>query len=367
MSTALLVLEDGTVFTGSPLGYTGYSLGELVFNTAMTGYQEVLTDPSYAAQIITFTYPHIGNVGCTAADNESDTVHAAGVILREPPGPPSNWRAECDLASFFQQHKVVGISGIDTRHLTHHLREQGSLQACISHQHDAESALKLVTQAPRIGTQDLVAGVTCQVPYHWPTQASDAAELTVVVIDYGVKRSILHQLSRRGCDVWVVPAHSSVAEIMHYKPTGVVLSNGPGDPLACDYVLPTIQQLLKDNIPLLGICLGCQLLALALGAKTMKMKFGHHGSNHPVIDCQTQGVMISSQNHNYTLDERNLPATINITHRSLFDDSVQGFSGVDKPVMAFQGHPEAGPGPHDVESIFDKFITLMKTERSNNA
>lgn len=363
MSQALLALEDGTIFRGLPLGDNGHSVGEIVFNTAMTGYQEILTDPSYAEQIITFTSPHIGNVGCNQSDAEGPNIVAAGLVLREYHPSPSNWRSEIDLHRYCCEQKIVGITDIDTRSLTHIIRERGTLHACITQEHDAESAIKLAQSFSGLTGKNLADRVSTKTPYQWQEplwqHEVTSSQLRVVVIDYGVKRNILRSLVSCGCEVWVVPASSSVEDILAYEPHGIVLSNGPGDPAACQQAIENAQSILEKNIPLLGICLGCQILALAIGAKTMKMKFGHHGSNHPIIDCRTNKVIISSQNHNFAIDEASLTSDIQITHRSLFDNTVQGFRYRNKPIIALQGHPEASPGPHELGSIFKEFVALL--------
>lgn len=363
MPQALLVLEDGTIFKGAPLGASGHCVGELVFNTAMTGYQEILTDPSYAEQIITFTYPHIGNVGCNSEDNEQTNVHANGLIVRDYQHYPSNWRSEIDLNTFCQTQKIVGITGIDTRQLTHILREKGSLHACITHEHDAEQALKLAQDYPGLSAIDLATQVSTKETYQWqqPLWQSSAKsnQHHVVVYDFGVKQNILRHLVSQGCKVTVVPAKTSLQDVLALNPQGVVLSNGPGDPAACTDIITTIKELIETPLPILGICLGCQLLALAMGAKTQKMKFGHHGANHPVLDLASKRVIITSQNHNFAVDESSLNDDITITHRSLFDNTVQGFRFKNKPILAFQGHPEAGPGPHEFSQVFEEFVALL--------
>jgi carbamoyl-phosphate synthase small subunit len=365
---AILALADGSVFHGRSIGYAGQAVGEVVFNTSMSGYQEIITDPSYAQQLITFTYPHIGNVGCNKDDEESSRVWANGIIVHDLSMTTSNWRAEQSLADYLQQKQVVAIAGIDTRHLTHILREKGALGGCIVAGDavdavDESSALAQAKAFAGLAKQDLAKVVTTPkvYVYEWK-QANTATQCAyhVVVYDYGVKRNILSLLAERHCRLTVVPATTSVQDVLALKPDGVFLSNGPGDPAACDYAIAAIKQLLDMDMPLFGICLGHQLLALASGANTLKMKFGHHGANHPVQDLSTQRVFITSQNHGFTVDENHLPPCLAVTHRSLFDNSVQGVRRIDKRAFGFQGHPEASPGPHDIHSVFDQFIQLMQ-------
>lgn len=368
MSTpAILALANGTVFHGTAIGASGHAVGEVVFNTAMTGYQEILTDPSYAEQIVTLTYPHIGNVGTNPLDHESDKVWAKGLVIRDLSLIQSNWRATNNLASYLLAHGIVAIADIDTRQLTHILREQGSQGACIMTGTDEAQALKLAKAFPGLTGMDLASLVGTQKPYEWdtarwsyPKPQLDKNAPHVVAVDYGIKHNILRCLVSQGCRVTVVPGNSTVSEIYSYKPDGVFLSNGPGDPAACTQAIKTIQQLLQDNMPIFGICLGHQLLALACGAKTFKMKVGHHGANHPVIDERSKQVLISSQNHGFAVDESTLPKFLTVTHRSLFDNTIQGIKHNEKPAFAFQGHPEASPGPHDVVPFFAEFLQIMR-------
>jgi carbamoyl-phosphate synthase small subunit len=371
-SPALLALADGTLFQGVSIGIPGISVGEVVFNTAMTGYQEILTDPSYCRQLITLTYPHIGNTGTNSADMEAATIFASGLIIRDLPLLASNWRNEMSLAEFLQVNKVVAIADIDTRKLTRILRDKGAQGGCIMTGAEAKQAIARAQDFGSMGGRDLAREVSCKAPYPWLEGVWDLTAgfqrpthtpYHVVAFDYGIKHNILRMLSARGCQVTVVPATTSAAEALRYKPDGIFLSNGPGDPAPCTYAIDTIQQLLAHTIPMFGICLGHQLLGLAAGAKTVKMKFGHHGANHPVQDCQTQQVLITSQNHGFQIDEASLPSTLKVTHRSLFDQTVQGIRFIDKPVFGFQGHPEASPGPHDMGYLFDQFIGLMQQQR----
>ena len=375
MSTpALLALEDGSLFRGVSIGAHGASVGEVVFNTAMTGYQEILTDPSYTKQHVTLTYPHIGNTGCNAEDAESDQVWAAGLIIRDLPRLASNYRMEEDLGSYLKKRNVVGIADIDTRRLTKLLRTKGALNGCIraggspGEKLDEAKALELARGFAGLNGMDLAKEVSCTKAYEWNTGEwawnrgySQVTEhkFHVVAYDYGVKHNILRMLAERGCKLTVVPAQTPASEVLKYKPDGVFLSNGPGDPAACDYAITAISELLKTGIPIFGICLGHQLLALASGAKTIKMKFGHHGANHPVKDMDKGTVMITSQNHGFAADEATLPANLRVTHKSLFDGSLQGIARTDVPAYSFQGHPEASPGPHDVAPLFDQFIEMM--------
>jgi carbamoyl-phosphate synthase small subunit len=376
---AILALEDGTVFEGISVGAPGLSVGEVVFNTAMTGYQEILTDPSYARQLVTLTYPHIGNTGCNAQDDEADRVWAAGLIVRDVPRRPSNWRSQTGLPEWLQARGVPAIAGIDTRKLTRLLRERGAqngaLLAAARHDEvpDVEQALEAARKFPGLKGMDLAKVVSTPVRYRWNEGTLDldrnafrtaAPRFKVVAYDFGIKRNILRMLAERGCDIEVVPAQTPAAEVLALQPDGVFLSNGPGDPAPCEYAIAAIRELLAAKIPLYGICLGHQLLALAIGAKTVKMPHGHHGANHPVQDLDSGRVMITSQNHGFCIDEATLPANARVTHRSLFDGTNQGIALTDAPAFSFQGHPEAAPGPHDVAPLFDKFIALMQDRRT---
>lgn len=369
---AILALEDGSIFHGIAIGANGVTTGEVVFNTALTGYQEILTDPSYSRQIVTLTYPHIGNVGITAEDEESSALHAAGLVIRDLPRLHSNWRAEKPLDEYLKENNIVAIADIDTRRLTRILREKGAQSGCII-AGDALEEAQALAQAkafPGLQGMDLAKEVTTGETYQWQettwdlveghTVPSDAAKFKVVAYDFGVKRNILRLLVDRGCDVTVVPAQTPAADVLAMQPDGVFFSNGPGDPEPCDYAIDAIQEILAAKVPSFGICLGHQLLSLASGAKTMKMKFGHHGANHPVVDLATNKVMISSQNHGFAVDEASLPDNLRATHKSLFDGSLQGVERSDVPAFSFQGHPEASPGPKDVEALFDRFIELME-------
>jgi len=375
---AVLVLEDGTTFRGEAIGADGQSVGEVVFNTAMTGYQEILTDPSYSRQIVTLTYPHIGNTGANEDDEESGHIHAAGLVIRDLPLLSSNWRSQEALDAYLRRNNIVAIAGIDTRKLTRILREKGAQSGCIlaGDDVDEQAALEAAKNFPGLKGMDLAKEVTTDIPYEW-AQGSWSLEggmpeaehpieeklpLHVVAYDYGVKRNILRMLVDRGCRLTVVPAQMSAKDVLAMNPDGVFLSNGPGDPEPCDYAIEAIQEIVDTGLPVFGICLGHQLLSLASGARTVKMKFGHHGANHPVQDLGEKTVMISSQNHGFAVDEVSLPETLTATHRSLFDGSLQGIHRTDKPAFGFQGHPEASPGPHDVAPVFDHFIELMKTE-----
>lgn len=371
---AILVLADGSVFRGYSAGSAGMRVGEVVFNTAMTGYQEILTDPSYARQIVTLTYPHIGNTGVNAEDEESSQIHAAGLVIRDLPVLMSNWRATESLPDYLRRHDVVAIFGIDTRRLTRRLRELGAQSGCVmAGDIDEAAALKAAREWPGLAGMDLAQTVTCQQSYEWKEgvwslesghSSPDHPRFKVVAYDFGVKRNILRMLAERGCAVTVVPAKTPAVEVMALNPDGVFLSNGPGDPEPCDYAIEAIKSLLEKRIPLFGICLGHQLLGLASGAKTIKMKFGHHGANHPVQDMETGQVMITSQNHGFAVNPDNLPANVKKTHLSLFDGSLQGIARTDCPAFSFQGHPEASPGPHDVSPLFDRFIRLMQSARA---
>ncbi|CDH46247.1 glutamine-hydrolyzing carbamoyl-phosphate synthase small subunit [Candidatus Contendibacter odensensis] len=368
---ALLALEDGSVFRGESIGTDGHAQGEVVFNTSITGYQEILTDPSYCQQIITLTYPHIGNVGTNRGDAEAARIHASGLVVRDCPRVASNWRSQQPLDQYLRECGVVAIADIDTRRLTRLLREKGAQNGCIMAGEglDTDLALKLARVFPGLKGMDLAQVVSTSTPYEWyegvwQLDSNDFPAVRdtcyhVVAYDYGVKRNILRMLAMSGCRVTVAPAQMSAQEVMALRPDGVFLSNGPGDPEPCDYAIAAIRELLEANIPLFGICLGHQLLGLASGAHTVKMKFGHHGGNHPVLDLDSGRVMISSQNHGFAVDESTLPTTLRTTHRSLFDGSLQGIARTDRPAFSFQGHPEASPGPHDVAPLFDRFIALM--------
>lgn len=371
---AILVLEDGTVFEGESVGAPGLSVGEVVFNTAMTGYQEVLTDPSYARQMVTLTYPHIGNTGMTDQDNEASKVWSAGLIVRDVPRRPSNWRSQVSLQDWLIQRGVVAIAGIDTRKLTRILREKGAQNgALMAGDIDVERALEAARKFPGLKGMDLAKVVTTEKTYTWTEGQLDLdanafvsvpAKFKVVAYDFGVKTNILRMLAERGCEVTVVPAQTPAAEVLALKPDGVFLSNGPGDPEPCDYAIEAIKTFIDVKIPTFGICLGHQLLGLASGAQTMKMGHGHHGANHPVQDLDSGRVMITSQNHGFAIDEATLPATLRVTHRSLFDGTNQGVARTDVPAFSFQGHPEASPGPTDVGPLFDRFVVLMEQAKA---
>ena len=392
---AFLALEDGTVFEGIAVGADGSSIGEVVFNTAMTGYQEILTDPSYARQLVTLTYPHIGNTGCNSQDDEAQQVWAAGLIVRDVPRRPSSWRSQTPLPEWLAARGVVAIADIDTRRLTRLLRDRGAQNACLvaGDALDVEQAIEAARKFPGLDGMDLAREVSTRETYTWldgsldldsntfaradtsasgksdsirhdsikldSTKPDSAKLLHVVAYDYGVKRNILRLLADRGCRITVVPAQMPAAQALAFKPDGIFLSNGPGDPAACDYAITATRTFLDARIPLFGICLGHQLMGLALGAKTLKMKFGHHGANHPVKDLDDGRVMITSQNHGFTVDPATLPANARITHVSLFDGSLQGFALTDRPAFCFQGHPEAAPGPHDIGGLFDRFVAMM--------
>jgi carbamoyl-phosphate synthase small subunit len=367
---ALLALADGSIFRGFSVGYEGVTAGEVVFNTAMTGYQEILTDPSYCQQIVTLTYPHIGNVGVNPEDAESEKVQLAGLVLREAPRPPSNFRSRQDFGEYLREQRVVAIAEIDTRRLTRILRDQGAQNGCIMAGKVSEAeALKRARAFPGLKGADLARVVTRKSAEAWnrgswmlETNAETMREdgnCHVVVYDFGVKRNILRLLVDRGCRVTVVPAQTPAAEALKLQPDGVLLSNGPGDPEPCDYAIAAAQEFMRRKLPLFGICLGHQILGLAAGAKTLKMKFGHHGANHPVQDLETGQVLITSQNHGFAVDEATLPENVRATHRSLFDGTLQGLSLLDAPAFSFQGHPEASPGPHDVAALFDRYIKMM--------
>ncbi|HLP97876.1 MAG TPA: glutamine-hydrolyzing carbamoyl-phosphate synthase small subunit [Sideroxyarcus sp.] len=366
---AILVLADGTVFRGISIGAEGSSVGEVVFNTSITGYQEILTDPSYCKQIVTLTYPHIGNVGCNPEDVESRQVFASGLIIRDLSQTVSNFRATQSLPEYLKANNVVAIAGIDTRKLTRILRSKGAQNGCIASGDNVEAALAAARGAPSMAGMDLAQVVTCDKPYEWKQREwklgegyadQAAAKFHVVAYDFGVKRNILRMLAERGCRITVVPAKTSADEVLKMKPDGVFLSNGPGDPEPCDYAINATKKFLEVGIPLYGICLGHQIMGLACGAKTVKMKFGHRGANHPVQDTSTRRVMITSQNHGFAVDAATLPKNARVTHVSLFDGTLQGFELTDKPAFCFQGHPEASPGPHDVSPLFDRFVAAME-------
>lgn len=369
---ALLALEDGSLFWGESIGIDGYTTGEVVFNTSITGYQEILTDPSYYQQIVTLTYPHIGNVGTNPDDQESARVFANGLVVRDCPRLASNWRNRKPLDDYLRDWEVVAIADIDTRRLTRILREKGAQNGCImaGDDIDATAALEAARAFPGLRGMDLARVVSTRQPYvwtegSWQLESNDfarPAELPyhVVAFDYGIKYSILRRLVDRGCRVTVVPAQTPAAEVLALHPDGIVLANGPGDPEPCDYAINVAREFLERGLPTFGICLGHQLLGLAGGGRTVKMKFGHHGGNHPVLDLDTGRVMISSQNHGFAVDESTLPPWLRATHRSLFDGSLQGIAHTEQPAFSFQGHPEAGPGPRDVESSFDRFIAMIK-------
>nr|WP_163501639.1 glutamine-hydrolyzing carbamoyl-phosphate synthase small subunit [Halomonas socia] len=377
---AILALEDGSVFHGTAIGADGQTSGEVVFNTAMTGYQEILTDPSYTRQIVTLTYPHIGNTGVNAEDVESDGIAAAGLVIRDLPLLASSFRSEQSLSDYLKSQNVLGIADIDTRRLTRILRDKGSQNGAILAGAEAEGddaverALAAARAFPGLKGMDLAKVVSCQTPYEWSegewSLGEGYADTTqgerpfhVVAYDYGVKRNILRMLASRGCRLTVVPAQAPASEVLAMKPDGVFLANGPGDPEPCDYAIQAIGEILETELPVFGICLGHQLLALASGAKTLKMSHGHHGANHPVQDLDSGQVMITSQNHGFAADESSLPANVRATHRSLFDGTLQGIERTDRPAFSFQGHPEASPGPRDVSPLFDRFVAMMKARR----
>ena len=371
---AILALADGTVFYGKGIGAVGMTTGEVVFNTSMSGYQEILTDPSYCRQIVTLTYPHVGNTGVNREDCEADKVYAAGLVIRDLPMLASNWRCEQSLDAYLKSENIVAIAGIDTRKLTRILREKGAQSGCIvtastSAELNVDAALVQARAFPGLAGMDLAKVVSATASYPWNEGewdlekgyvSQESPRFHVVAFDYGVKRNILRMLAQRGCRLTVVPAQTSAAEVLALNPDGVFLSNGPGDPEPCDYAVEAIREVLAKGVPTFGICLGHQLLALASGAKTMKMKFGHHGANHPVKDLDSGQVLITSQNHGFAVDAATLPANLRATHVSLFDGSLQGLARTDVPAFCFQGHPEASPGPHDVAYLFDRFISLME-------
>jgi len=379
MSPAILALEDGTVFYGKAIGALGETVGEVVFNTSMTGYQEILTDPSYKEQIVTLTYPHIGNVGTNSGDEESAAIMARGLVIRDLPRLMSSWRGEMSLSDYLKKHNIVAIADIDTRMLTRLLRDKGAQNGAIvalqgsKDDIDDAAAIAAAQAFPGLKGMDLAKVVTTDCSYEWTegswsleTNASESRTdlpFHVVAYDYGVKKNILRMLVDRGCKVTVVPAKTKASEVLSMNPDGVFLSNGPGDPEPCDYAIEAIGEILDSAKPVFGICLGHQLLSLASGAKTVKMKFGHHGGNHPVSDLDSKAVMITSQNHGFAVDEASLPDNLKATHKSLFDGSLQGVHRTDKPAFSFQGHPEASPGPHDVAPLFDHFIELIEQQK----
>ncbi len=373
-SPALLALADGTVFRGSSVGAEGLASGEVVFNTAITGYQEILTDPSYCRQIVTLTYPHIGNTGINAQDMESGRIFAAGLVVRDLPLVASNWRSERGLAEFLIANKAVAIAGIDTRRLTRILREKGAQNgAILAGGDDSEQALHAAREFPGLAGMDLAKVVTTSTPYEWREgtwhhgsgfRKAGPTRFHVAAYDYGIKRNILRMLVDRGCRVTVLPAKAPAREALGLKPDGVFLSNGPGDPEPCDYAIRAIRKIIESGMPTFGICLGHQLMGLASGAKTIKMKFGHHGANHPVKDLDSGAVAITSQNHGFAVDPDSLPENLRPTHVSLFDGSLQGLARTDLPAFCFQGHPEASPGPHDIGYLFDRFVSLMEKAKA---
>ena len=374
MTPAILALADGSIFCGNSIGADGQAVGEVVFNTAMTGYQEILTDPSYARQIVTLTYPHVGNTGCNAADEESATVQAAGLVIRDLPRLASNWRSTETLPAYLRRHGIVAISEIDTRRLTRILRETGAQNGCVmaGEGASAETALAAARAFPGLNGMDLAKVVCTKKKYTFAegsydldngTFAKPERKYRVAAYDFGIKRNILRLLADRGCEVTVVPAQTPASDVLAMSPDGVFLSNGPGDPAACDYAIAATREFIAKKVPLFGICLGHQIMGLALGAKTLKMKFGHHGANHPVKDHDDGRVLVTSQNHGFAVDAATLPKNARVTHTSLFDGSLQGFALTDAPAFCFQGHPEASPGPHDIGYLFDRFATLMQEAR----
>jgi carbamoyl-phosphate synthase small subunit len=385
-TSAILVLEEGTVFKGTAIGAKGTSVGEVVFNTSMTGYQEILTDPSYAEQIITLTYPHIGNTGTNSEDKESDSIVAKGLVIRDLPLLASNFRNEQNLSDYLIENNILGISEIDTRKLTRILREKGAQNGCIlTIEDDSDAAIQAavdnafsqIKSFPGLKGMDLAKVVSTKEQYQWTegswtlgeghATSNENTEFHVVAYDFGAKRNILRMLVDRGCKLTVVPAQTSAEDVLAMNPDGIFLSNGPGDPEPCDYAITAIKTFLETDIPIFGICLGHQLLGLASGAKTAKMKFGHHGANHPVKDFERDVVMITSQNHGFAVDEESLPNNLKVTHKSLFDDSLQGIHRTDKPAFSFQGHPEASPGPTDAAPLFDHFFDLIKASKNNTS
>ena len=371
---ALLALADGTVFQGISIGAAGHTSGEVVFNTSMTGYQEILTDPSYSRQLVTLTYPHIGNTGVNPEDVESDKIHAAGLIIRDLPLLMSNFRATQTLSDYLKAQQIVAIAGIDTRKLTRHLRDKGAQSGAIVAGENVkpQAALDLARSFPGLSGMDLAKVVSTRLAYEWNQTEwvlgqgygqQSAPRFHVVAFDYGVKFNILRMLASRGCKVTVLPAQATAGDALALKPDGIFLSNGPGDPEPCDYAIRSTRELIEQGIPTFGICLGHQIMALASGAETLKMKFGHHGANHPVQDLATRKVMITSQNHGFAVNRASLPDNCRVTHVSLFDGSLQGFERTDKPAFCFQGHPEASPGPHDIAPLFDRFVAMMEKHK----
>jgi carbamoyl-phosphate synthase small subunit len=372
---AILALADGSIFQGFSIGAAGHTIGEVVFNTAMTGYQEILTDPSYSRQIVTLTYPHIGNVGVNEEDVEASKIHAAGLIIKDLPLLVSNFRSQRSLSDYLKAENVVGIAGIDTRKLTRILREKGAQNGAIVAGESAttEEALALAKSFPGLAGMDLAKVVSTTKSYVWTETEwklgsgygqQAQPKFHVVAFDYGVKYNILRMLAQRGCKVTVLPAQATADEALALNPDGIFLSNGPGDPEPCDYAIKATKELIERGIPTFGICLGHQIMALASGAKTLKMKFGHHGANHPVQDLDTKQVMITSQNHGFAVDQATLPSNCRVTHVSLFDGSLQGFERTDRPAFCFQGHPEASPGPHDIAPLFDRFVAMMEKHKN---
>jgi carbamoyl-phosphate synthase small subunit len=370
---ALLALADGTVFRGVSIGASGAAVGEVVFNTALTGYQEILTDPSYARQVVTLTYPHIGNVGTNAEDDESDRVFASALVVRDVPPRVSNFRSQRDLHAFLVDRSVVAIAGVDTRSLTRRLRDGGAQAGAVVAGDDAAAAVAMARAFPGMNGLDLASVVSTATPYRWDETEwrldggygrMSAPRHHVVAFDFGIKRNILRMLAQRGCALTVVPARTSAAEVLALRPDGVFLSNGPGDPEPCDYAIAATRGLIERGLPTFGICLGHQIMGLASGARTLKMKFGHHGANHPVQDLDTGRVLITSQNHGFAVDASTLPGNCRVTHVSLFDGSLQGFERTDRPAFCFQGHPEASPGPRDIGYLFDRFVGMMDAKAS---
>ncbi len=370
---AILALADGSIFHGVSFGAAGHTIGEVVFNTSMTGYQEILTDPSYSRQIVTLTYPHIGNTGINHEDVESSKIHAAGLVIKDLPLLTSNFRQTQTLAEYLAAENIIAIAGIDTRRLTRLLREKGAQNGAILVGDDTSKALALARSFPGLAGMDLAKVVSTAKPYQWTETEwklgrgygqQDGSKFHVVAFDYGVKRNILRMLSERGCKVSVLPAQATAADAIALNPDGIFLSNGPGDPQPCDYAIAATKELIDRGYPTFGICLGHQIMALASGAKTLKMKFGHHGANHPVQDLDTKQVLITSQNHGFAVDAATLPANCRVTHQSLFDGSLQGFARTDQPAFCFQGHPEASPGPNDIGYLFDRFVAMMEKKKN---